>query len=167
MRAIVRSSPDESRPEGQEAGVRLEQMYRIRFSYPDGWAVTLEGGLEQHLYFAEGRCEGAIAGRFRAANYPQRRTTAGPFCPDMRGVIETDDGATVLVELRGYGRAYPPGRRQIVGTVLHLSDDERYRRLDDVVCVCVGEVRAPADPQDPNPDLVVDVAELVWEPVTE
>ena len=49
----------------------------------------------------------------------------------------------ILVEWHGYGRAYPPGRRQIVGCVFHLSDSERYRRLNDVVCVCVGEVRAP------------------------
>jgi len=147
--------------------VRLEHLYRIRFVYPEGWAVGLEGGWEQHLYFAEGRCEGAIAGRFRGANFPQRRTPAGPFCPDLRGVIETDDGATILVELHGYGRSHPAGRRQIVGRVLHLSDDDRYRRLDDVVCVCVGEVRAAADPEAPSPDLVVDVAELVWEPIAE
>lgn len=147
--------------------MRLTPMYRIRFTYPVGWSVGLEGGWEQHLYVAEGRCDGTISGRFRAVNYPQRRTPSGPFCPDMRGVIETDDGATVLVELRGYGRAYPAGRRQIVGTVVHLSDNARYRRLDDVVCVCVGEVRAPADPDAPSPDLVVDVAELVWEPIAE
>ena len=48
-----------------------------------------------------------------------------------------------MFEWHGYGRAYPPGRRQIVGAVFHLSDHERYRRLNDVVCVCVGEVRRP------------------------
>lgn len=77
-------------------------------------------------------------------------------------MIEADNGATILVELRGYGRAYPPGRRQVDGSVLHLSDSDRYRRLNDAVCVCVGEVRAPVDPQRGGPDLVVDVAELVW-----
>jgi hypothetical protein len=83
----------------------------------------------------------------------------------MRAVIETDDGATILVELRGYGRAYPIGRRQIVGSVLHLSDDERYRRLNDVVCACAGEVRTPDDPGRADTDLMVDVAELIWEPL--
>jgi hypothetical protein len=58
-----------------------------------------------------------------------------------------------------------PGRRQIVGAVFHLSDDDRYRRLNDDVCVCVGEVRAPVRPDQPGSDLVVDVAELVWEEV--
>jgi hypothetical protein len=31
----------------------------------------------------------------------------------------------------------------------------------------VGEVRAPADVSAPSSDLVVDVAELVWEPIAE
>ena len=123
--------------------------------------VELEGGWEQHLFLAEGRCEGAISGRFRGANFPQRRTAAGPFRPDFRAAIDTDDGATILVECQGYGRAYPPGRRQIVGCVFHLSDSERYRRLNDVVCVCVGEVRAPDYPNQDSPDLVIDVAELI------
>jgi hypothetical protein len=82
-------------------------------------------------------------------------------------VIETDDGATIMLALHGYGRAYPEGRRQIVGSVLHLSDDERYRRLNDVVCVCAGEVRAPAHPEDESSALVIYVAELVWEPIAE
>jgi hypothetical protein len=141
-------------------------MYRIRFTYPESWEVELEGGWQQHLFLAEGRCEGEIAGRFRGANFPQRRTETGPFCPDFRAAIETDDGATILFECHGYGRAHPPGRRQIVGSVLHLSDSGRYRRLNDVVCVCVGEVRAPEDPT-AGSELVLDVAELVWEPVAD
>jgi hypothetical protein len=146
--------------------MRLEPLYRIRFGYPEEWGVELEGGWQQWLFLAEGRCEGTITGRFRGANFPQRRTSEGPFVPDLRAVIETEEGATIYVESHGYGRAYPPGRRQIVGSVLHLSDDDRYRRLNDVMCVCVGEVRAP-DVPDASPDLVLDVAELVWEPIAD
>ena len=107
------------------------------------------------------------SGRFRGVNFPQRRTALGPFVPDVRAVIETDDGAVVMFEMHGYGRANPPGRRQIVGTVSHLSDNDRYRRLNDVVCVCVGEVRAPENPNRNSSDLIIDVAELVWESVAE
>jgi hypothetical protein len=139
--------------------VKLEPLYRIRFTYPEGWDVGLEGGWEQHFYLAEGRCEGSIAGRFRGANFPRRQGPTGPFRPDSRAVIEADDRATIMFEWHGYGRAYPPGRRQIVGAVFHLSDAEQYQRLNDVVCVCVGEVRA--DQQ----EFVVDVAELIWEPI--
>lgn len=146
--------------------MRLEPLYRIRFTYPESWSVSLEGGWERHLYLAEGRSEGTVAGRFRGANFPYRRTTDGPFCPDFRAVIETDDGATVMVDVTGYGRAHPEGRRQVVGSVRHASDTHPYSRLNDVQCVCVGEVRTSDDPA-AGPELVIDVAELVWEPIAE
>jgi hypothetical protein len=147
--------------------LRLEPLYRIRFTYPEGWAVELEGGWEQHLFLAEGRCEGAIGGRFNGANFPLRRSSSGPFRPDFRAAIETDDGATIMWECHGYGRAYPPGRRQVVGAIFHLSDAEQYRRLNDTVCVCIGEVRTQTNPDQPEPDLVLDVAELIWEPIAD
>ena len=143
--------------------MRLEPLYRLTFTYPEEWAVEIagEGGAEeQHFFIAEGRVNGAINGRLRGANHPRRRTDR-TFVPDLQGVIETDDGATVFFELRGYGRAYPPGRRQIVCALTHLSDDEHYRRLNDVMCVGTGEVRAG----EAETALVIDVAELVWEPI--
>jgi hypothetical protein len=146
--------------------VRLEPLYRVRFAYPEDWAVEVagEGGIqEQHFYIAEGRCEGVIAGRLRGANHPQRRTDHA-YVPDFQGVIETDDGTTVFFDMHGYGRAYPLGRRQIVVSVMHLADDERYRRLNDVICVGTGEVRAP---DRGATELVIDVAELIWEPIAE
>ncbi len=145
--------------------MRLEPLYRLRFEYPDGWSVELEGGWQQHYFLAEGTCRGTISGRFRGSNYPLRRTPDGPFQPDMRGVIETDDAATIMLECHGYGRAYPIGRRQIVGTILHLSDAPQYRRLNDAVCVCVGEVRTLADGPDPRTELVLEISELIWEPI--
>jgi hypothetical protein len=145
------------------AVMRLEPLYRIRFRYPEKWGIDLGGNWEQYFLIAEGRCEGTVNGRFRGANYPQGRS--GTFRPDFRAVIETDDDATIMFEWHGYGRAYPVGRREIVGAIFHLCDDDRYRRLNDVVCACVGEVRGE---DGPGPvDLVVDVAELVWEPIAE
>jgi hypothetical protein len=48
------------------------------------------------------------------------------------------------------------------------SDSDRYKRLNDVVCVCVGEVRSSDDPdQVRSPQLVMDVAELIWEPIAD
>jgi hypothetical protein len=145
--------------------MRLEPLYRLTFTYPEEWAVSVTspaGRDEQYFFIAEGRAQGAIAGRFRGANHPRRRPD-GTFLPDLQGVIETDDGATGLVEIRGYGRAYPPGRRQIVCSLTHVSDAEEHRRLNDVLCVGAGEVRAGEE----ETVLVVDVAELVWEPIPE
>ena len=115
------------------------------------------------FFLAQGRCEGRISGWFRGANHPNRRGD-GTFLPDFQGVIETVDGAELLFDYRGYGCAYPVGRRQIVATGTHLSEDERYRWLNDSLSVGVGEVRSQPDE---TTELVVEWAELVWEPLEE
>ena len=56
-------------------------------------------------------------------------------------MLETDDGATVLFSWHGYAAASEGGARRIVGSVNHVTDDERYRRLNDVICPLTGEVR--------------------------
>src|SRR5215467_14072266 len=139
--------------------MRLEPLYRIRFSYTEQWGIELGGDWEQHFPVAEGRCEGSISGRFRGANYPRRRGD-GTFRPDFRAVIETDDDATIMFEWHGYGRAYPIGRREIVGAVFHQADREPYRRLNDVVCISAGEVRAPTGPVYQWSDHDVDIDSL-------
>jgi hypothetical protein len=53
----------------------------------------------------------------------------------------------------------------VVGTATRLSADEPYRRLNDVVCPLVGEVRSSETPG--ATEIVLEVAELVWEPVGE
>jgi hypothetical protein len=129
--------------------------------------VELEGerGVEsEHFFIAEGRCEGRLAGRLRGANHPHRRTDL-TYLPDFQGVIETDDGADVMFDYRGYGRAQPEGARQVVGSATHVAGDERYRWLNDVVCPLAGEVRARDDAGGMN--IVLDVCELVWEPIPE
>ncbi len=45
--------------------MRLEPLYRIRFTYPESWAVGLDGGWQQAFFIAEGYCEGSVTGRFR------------------------------------------------------------------------------------------------------
>jgi hypothetical protein len=136
--------------------MRLEPLYRVRFTTPERWTVELSGesGSEaQSFLVAEGRCEGGISGRFRAANFPRTRVD-GTLLPDFRGAVETDDGAALLFTLRGY---FLPATGGLVGSMTHVTSDERYARLNDVVCAVVGEVR---------PDQVVlDVAELQWEPL--
>jgi hypothetical protein len=154
--------------------VRLEPLYRARFSYPEGWGVSVEGphGSEGNYFFlSEGRCEGRLSGRTRGCNHPRSRVD-GSALPNLQGVIETEDGATILFDARGYARPYPPERRQIVISVTHLSDDERYRWLNDVVCVGVGEIRprtggGPRQVVGHDVEFVIDVSELVWEPLAD
>ncbi|HXC77783.1 MAG TPA: hypothetical protein VNU19_12090 [Candidatus Acidoferrum sp.] len=86
---------------------------------------------------------------------------------DFQGVVETEDGAVVMFDYQGYGRAYPPGRRQIVGADWHVSQHEKYKWLNDSICVLAGEVRWPDKPHaEVTPvevQLVCEVSELVWE----
>ena len=114
----------------------------------------------QHFLLAEGRCEGRIAGTLMGANHPRQRSD-GTFEVNFQGVIETDDGAVIYFDYRGYGRTYPIGRRQIVGAVTHLCNEDGYRWLNDSVAVSTGEVRATENAT----ELVIEVAELVWEPL--
>lgn len=163
--------------------MQLKPLYRARFEYPQTWEAELkgEGGTEAQMFLlAEGTVEGRLNGHFRGANYPRRRTDRTAVT-DFRGIIECEDGAVVLFEYRGYGRAHTPehdriagtDRRQWVATALHRSHDDRYRWLNDVVCVGTGQVgRRPGGPvrsggglsSGPQSELTLDVAELVWEP---
>jgi hypothetical protein len=73
-----------------------------------------------------------------------------------------------MLEYKGYGRAEPLGKRQVVGVATHLSDHEDYSFLNDAVCVICGEVRVPVPPPSPleqkDVTLLFSVAELLWEP---
>jgi hypothetical protein len=134
--------------------VRLEPLYRIHFAYPEHYTVR---GPDTHaFFFAEGRCEGEVNGRFRGLNHPRLRRD-NVYLPDFQGVIETDDGARLAFDLQGRARSTDYGR-EVVATILHYTGDSRYERLNDALCVVCGEARPG--------DIVLEVAELVWEPVT-
>jgi hypothetical protein len=145
--------------------MRLEPLYRVTFSTPESWSVRLEGdgGSEEHSFLiAEGRSSGRLSARYRAANFPRRRAD-GTVTPDLRGVLETDDGATILFEWSGFARSGSDGARELVGRMTHVADDPRYAWLNDRQCAVAGEVRPRGKGQ--GFDVVIEVAELVWEPL--
>ena len=101
------------------------------------------------------------AERCRSHHKPRRRTD-GTLLPDFRGALETDDGATVLFSWQGYAREAGNGARELVGAVMHVSDDDRYRWLNTAVCALTGEVRPR--PGGDGFEVAIAVSELVWEP---
>ncbi len=138
--------------------MQLEPFYRVTFTTPESWSVTREGadGTEgQSFLIAEGRAEGGLSARYRAANFPRRRVD-GVIEPVFRGVLETDDGATILIHWGGLARVAPSGMRELLGTMFHVTDDERYRWLNDRVCAVEGEVRPR--PGGAGFDVVLDVS---------
>jgi hypothetical protein len=145
--------------------MRLEPLYRVTFTTPEAWSVELEGaaGTEgQSFLIAEGRSEGRLSARYRAANFPRRRVD-GALTPDFRGVLETDDGATIAIAWQGLARTNGDGMRELSGSLTHVTADERYRWLNDRVCAVSGEVRPRPDAK--GFDVVIDVSEMVWEPL--
>jgi hypothetical protein len=146
--------------------MKLEPFYRVTFTTPEAWNVTREGGSGaegQSFLIAEGCTEGRLSARYRAANYPRRRVD-GALEPEFRGAMETDDGVTVLFHWEWLASLTDPGMRKLLGTIQHVSDDERYRRLNDRVCAVEGEVRQRSDGS--GFDVVLEVSEMVWEPVS-
>jgi hypothetical protein len=145
--------------------MRLEDLYRVTFTTTESWSVTRPGadGAEgQSFLIAEGRAEGRLSARYRAANYPRRRAD-GALEPSFRGVLETDDGATILFHWEGLASMTPSGMRQLLGTLQHVTDDDRYIWLNDRVCAIEGEVRPRVDGN--GFDVVVDVTLITWEPL--
>ena len=131
--------------------MRLEPLYRVEFSYPERYAI---GGPDVgSIFVAEGRCDGALSGRFRGLNHPRLRPD-DVYLPNFQGVIETDDGAKIAFDYRGYGRPREYGR-EVVGTAFHSTGDDRYARLNDAVAVISGEAR--------DRRIRLEVAELLWE----
>jgi len=132
--------------------VRLEALYRVQFSYPERYAIN--GPDIGSIFVAEGHCDGAVTGRFRGLNHPRLRPD-NVYLPNFQGVIETDDGAKIAFDYRGYGRPRDYGR-EVVGAAFHSTGDERYARLNDAVAVISGEARGG--------EIRLEVAELLWEP---
>jgi hypothetical protein len=54
--------------------------------------------------------------------------------------------------------------RQLLGSLVHTTDDPRYRWLNDHVCTVEGEVRPRTDGS--GFEVVLEVSEMVWEGVT-
>ncbi len=89
-----------------------------------------------------------MSGTLTWANHPRMRED-GVWCPNLNGFITTDDGAKVLVAVKGYSiRERPPGdTRAIVASVLFQARarDVRYRWLNYIVGVGEGEIDESSD----------------------
>jgi Protein of unknown function (DUF3237) len=135
---------------GYRADVRLEPLSVFRWTYDEnvrvetpGYAIVSAYDSEEGIGYGEGRgtASGQIKGTVVWSNYPRRRTD-GRMLPDVRGLITTHDGASILFELRGRTIFVgdEPGRQNLVGWF--ESDHESYRWLNDVVCIAEGEISA-------------------------
>jgi uncharacterized protein DUF3237 len=130
--------------------VRLEPLSVFYWSYDEGvrleapgYAIVSGYGGEEGIGYGEGR--GTATGRINGAvvwtNSPRRRTD-GRMLPNVRGLITTDDGASIVFELHGRTifEGDEPGKQNLVGWF--ESDHQSYRWLNDVVCIAEGRIAA-------------------------
>ena len=94
---------------GYRPDVRLEPLSVFHWSYDEnghveapGYTILSAYGSEEGIGYGEGRgtATGRIEGTVVWSNYPRRRTD-GRMLPNLRGLITTQNGASILVELRG------------------------------------------------------------------
>src|SRR5215207_5729098 len=144
---------------GYRADVRLEPLSVFRWSCDedgrvgaDGYTIVSPYGSAEGIAYGEGRgtATGRIEGTVVWSNYPRRRTD-GRMLPNVRGLITTRDGASILFEFRGRTifEGDEPGRQNLVGWF--ESDNESYRWLNDLVCIAEGRISAT------GPDMVINV----------
>jgi hypothetical protein len=146
--------------------MRLELLYTVTFTTPEAWSVEVaeDAGIEGRSFLlAEGRSTGRLSARYRAVNFPRKGADAA-LVPDFRGVLETEDGATILFEWQGLAVLTDSSMRRLLGSFVHTTDDPRYRWLNDRVCAVEGEVRPRTDGS--GSEVVFEVSELVWEGLT-
>ena len=81
--------------------MRLEPLYRARFTTPERWSVEIRGphGAEaQNLLFAKGRCEGRIVASMRPASWRLHCGLAGPRAELRMWFVGSRDGCPSALE---------------------------------------------------------------------
>jgi uncharacterized protein DUF3237 len=125
--------------------MRLEHLCDFEGAFTSVGALVRPFGTEEGGGYSEGegRFSGArLSGSARWSNFPRRRSD-GAMQPNMRGVITTPDGASVLFTFRGL-TVWTGGPNDGAGNqlfhVTFMADDERYRWLNNAVCVMEGKL---------------------------
>lgn len=121
----------------------LELVYDERGGVPNGGFVLVTpyaGGEGSGYGSGHGTARGErLNGTVVWSNHPRRRSDRR-MLPNAHGVILTADDASVVFELTGRTVFDDPGRGAQNLTGWFESADERYRWLNDVVCVAEGVI---------------------------
>jgi hypothetical protein len=102
--------------------MRLNPLYTVTFTTSEAWSVEATGVEGRAFLLAEGRSTGRLSARYRAANFPRKRSD-GPLEPEFRGLLQTEDGAAILFEWNGLATLTDSGKRRLLGSLIHTTDD--------------------------------------------
>ncbi len=131
--------------------MRLEHLCVMELAYRQesyGKIVLLKPyHTEEGVGYGEG--DGTVSGErlggtVRWVNHPRRRSD-GAMLPDLHGIIRTTDGADVIFSIHGrtgWIGASDDRRGSQVLTAVFEAADERYRWLNDTLCVLEGVIDA-------------------------
>lgn len=121
--------------------MKLAPLLELTFTYSvleEAGPIVGEAGTESQLWaLAEGAVRGdRINGKHRSCNHPRRRAD-NVNVPDVHGLIETDDGAKIYYQYRGYGLVHQ-GTRGTIGSAWFRTGDPRYDWLNTVIAAGEG-----------------------------
>ena len=129
--------------------MRLDYLCDMDLAYREesfgDFVLARPYGTEEGAGYGEG--DGQVTGErlrgtVRWVNHPRRRSDR-TMLPDAHGLIRTEDSADILFSLQGRtGWVDSGGRRKgrQVLVALFESQAERYRWLNDLVCILEGEI---------------------------
>ena len=120
----------------------MELAYREESLYQGKFVVSRPYDSQEASAYGEGGgwVKGErLKGTARWVNHPHCRTD-GVWLPNLHGVIQTEDGASILFSLHGRTKFTAGGQgHQLLTTILETGD-ERYKWLNDSICVLEGVI---------------------------
>ena len=125
--------------------MKLEGLCTLEIAYVGPFHLARPYGNESGLGWGRGEVTASgdrLSGGVEWSNHPARRGD-GAMLPNTRGVIITDDGATVLFELTGRTVFVERDGEQVGRQVMMMpreSEDDDYRWLNDTVAICEGRI---------------------------
>lgn len=118
--------------------MELRELSEVSLTYLELESVDYDAGGQ--LYGTmEGRLSGAeLTGTLRLTNLAARRTDNANL-PTLRGVLTTEDGARIWVELDGIATLRPADQARVFVTTFRFrTGDDRYRWLNTTFGVLEG-----------------------------
>jgi len=124
--------------------MQLDHIFDINLQATKMEHLNPFGGKEGYLSATgEGTVEGPrLKGTVQRFSFFERNREDGLCATEMRGIIETEDGATIMFDTNGY--AYPdqagPGVWGDLTSVKFIAQDENYQWLNTVFGVWEGTI---------------------------
>ncbi len=120
----------------------MELAYRSESFYQGKFVVARPYDSQEAEAYGEG--DGWVKGErlqgiARWVNHPHCRSD-GVWLPNLHGVIQTEDGASILFSLQGRTKFMADDKGHQLLTTIFQTEDEGYQWLNDSICVLEGVI---------------------------